>query len=226
MCTIPATDSDDPPTDTDEEVTTDASEEPPCLPSECRFLVCQDPAELARPLVSSSQFESRPTLYQNYLKSRIELPRTWCKDLPTEYRIPAYRKGYFPFNEYLYKIAVGDKDCDCTHVILTKQSPHTSQRYFDWPCGCSNPVIITKEEDILKQHNSMNKSKLTGFTRDLAPTQGCIICPLRSNHMTYDMYVVPSRRPYVVVRNTKRRCTSRLSLTDRKRYRYGNNRQK
>ena len=222
MCTIPVTDSDDPPTDTDEEITTGASEEPPCLPSECRYLVCHDPAELSKSATSCS-LVGRPTLYKNYMDSKVELPRPWCRNLPTRYRTPELRGGYFPYNVYLYNIAVGDTDCDCTHVILNTQ--HTSQRYFDWPCGCSNPVVVTTVDDILKLYNSMIRSTLTDFTSDLAPTQGCIICPLRSNHIRHDMYVVPSRINTAVVRNTKRRCTSRLSLTDRKRYRYGNNRQ-
>ena len=70
MCTFPVTDSDDPPTDTDEEVTTDASVEPPCLPSECRYLTCEDPAMLARSSTSCPQL-GRQLLYNKYKKSRI-----------------------------------------------------------------------------------------------------------------------------------------------------------
>ena len=222
MCTFPVMESDDPPTDTDEEVTTDAADEPPCLPSDCRYLVCEDPAALARSR-SSCVLLGRQELFQNYTNSRIKLPRPWSKNLPPTYRNQDLRRGHFPFNKYLYNIAVGDIDCDCTHVILTTQ--HTTQRYFDWPCGCSNPVIVTTVEGILKLYNSMKKSTLTDFTSKLAPTHGCIICPLRSDNTSHNMYAVPSRSNTVVVRNTKRRCTNRLSLTDRKRYKYGNNRQ-
>ena len=222
MCTIPVTDSDDPPTDTDEEVATDAPEEPPCLSSNCRYLDCADPAVLARSR-TSCVLNGRIQLYQEYKDSSIKLPRPWSKNLPSIYRNQDLQRGHFPFNRYLYNIAVGDTECDCTHVILTTQ--HTTQRYFDWPCGCSNPVIVTTVEGILKLYNSMKESTLTDFTSKLAPTHGCIICPLQSDNTPHEMYAVPSRSNTVVVRYTKRRCTNRLSLTDRKRYKYGNNRQ-
>ena len=151
MCTIPVTDSDDPPTDTDEEVATDAPEEPPCLPSNCRYLACEDPAVLARSR-TSCVLHGREQLYQEYKDSSIKLPRPWSKNLPSIYRNQDLQRGHFPFNRYLYNIAVGDIDCDCTHVILTTQ--HTTQRYFDWPCGCSNPVIVTTVEGILKLYTA------------------------------------------------------------------------
>ena len=207
--------SDDPSTDTDVESTVNRAEQK-CKTAnkptvQCLRLPCQDPALILTNKLSPAL---QPQNYRLYMKSKILLPRTWSRDLEHKYKRITNRPPYFPYDKQIYELATNtdpNRDCPCLHII---PDPNLLQRrVIDWPCGCLSPD--TNESNII-----MEKLAEVAASRSMkwppAPTH-VLLSPSSSTML----YHVPTR-PKPVTRR-KRRGSKRLSLTDKKHYRVGDN---
>ena len=204
--------SDDPVTETDDESPVIRAKHTRKTPKthtvECLRRLCQDPAR-----ISSEEFSRAlaPQRYRRYIRSQILLPRTWSRDLEPKYRKVTNRLKYFPYNREVYKLATHtdpQRECPLLHIV---PNPSILQsRVIDWPCGCVSPKLshsLVTEQVALAAANSARKWPP-------APTHVLLFAL-----STSDLFHVPTR-PAI---RRKRKGSQRLSLTDRKRYKIGDN---
>ena len=174
----------------------------------CLRLPCQDPA-----LISTEEFTRAllPQKYKRYMTSSILLPRTWSKDLEPKYRTITNRDQYFPYNKEVYDLATHtdpQRKCTCHHMI----TDHISQtRIIDWPCGCLDPTAHEAKVEQIEQNARILTTKWPP-----APTHVLLL-----TRKPPALFHVPTR-PKPATRRKRKGC-KRLSLTDKKHYRVGDN---
>lgn len=207
---------------------TECSSTPPKQsPASCMYVECNDPHYYNRRAVLDK------TLLDEYKSHTISLPRPWSKDLPIFLRPILNRYQYFPYNKKLYRIAKGEIKCDCLHVLPLPQITYT--RVHDWPCGCTQPTVIDIPQCMSKypelEHSSILddlKYHEAGGRITCGSYKGVIIVPRDHQRSCYNHFLVPSRSTGTTIdpsspRKRRNKFGKRTSLTDRKRYRYGDN---
>lgn len=159
--------------------------------------------------------------FQKYEK----LPWSWSHTSASENTKLHHNNLYKPFSKSIYTQYICSSTlfdppkCPFDHYISTiyiNMSPYT----IDWPCGCRDPdVFLSDHEDICASSCKAGASV----------AKLCHCCRLNRSPCGYlqhgDRWFYIAPRRWIPPSPTKkRRLGKRLSLTDRKKYRYGDRR--